>query len=279
MHCKRIIPRLDIKGDNLVKGIHLEGLRIIGRPWDFAQRYCENGADELLYMDSVASLYGRNSLHDIIRKTSENIFIPLSVGGGLRSLEDIQSVLTAGADKVVINSIALKKPVFISQAAQRYGSSTITVSIQTKKQYDGTYKAFYENGRENSGKDVVEWAKQVVQLGAGEIILTSVDKEGTSQGFDLDIIKTISSSVTVPVVVCGGAGKLEDVKEACTYAQGVGLASMLHYMHVDSLNKEGLSGGGFRVIEEKYSTTCERHSIGEIKDYLTKNNFKIRPIK
>jgi cyclase len=165
----RIIPRLDIKGPNLVKGIHLEGLRVLGKPERFARHYYENGADELLYMDVVASLYQRNNLLDIVTRTSREIFIPLTVGGGIRTLDDINQVLRAGADKVSLNTAAVANPSFIKEAAQRFGSSTIVVSIEAIRQYDGHYEAYTDNGRESTGLDAIEWAKRVVDLGAGEI--------------------------------------------------------------------------------------------------------------
>ena len=177
----RVIPRLDIKGPNLVKGIHLEGLRVLGKPEQFARYYYETGADELIYMDIVASLYNRNSLHDIISKTAREIFIPLTVGGGLRTVEDIRNVLKAGADKVSLNTAAIKNPQIIAEASRKFGSSTILISIEAIKQPDGRYLAYTDNGREYTGMEVLDWAKRVETLGAGEIMLTSVDREGTGQ--------------------------------------------------------------------------------------------------
>ena len=164
----RIIPRLDIKGPNLVKGIHLEGLRVLGKPGDFAKYYYENGADELFYQDAVASLYGRNSLLDIVEKTAREIFIPLTVAGGLRSIEDIRAVLRAGADKVAINTAAIHRPEFIREAALAFGSSTIVVSIEAIKMPDGRYEAHVDSGRERTGVDAFEWAVIAAELGAGD---------------------------------------------------------------------------------------------------------------
>src|SRR3989338_3631035 len=174
----RIIPRLDIKGQNLVKGIHLEGLRVLGKPEQYARHYYEAGADELAYMDVVASLYNRNSLHYIISRTAREIFIPLMVGGGLRTIDDIRSVLRAGADKVSINTAAINNPQIISEAANIFGSSTIVVAIEAIKEKNGRYLAYTDNGRQFTGIDVMEWAKRVEELGAGEIMITSVDREG-----------------------------------------------------------------------------------------------------
>ena len=205
MKFTRIIPRLDIKGPNLVKGIHLEGLRVLGKPEDFAKLYYKDGADELIYQDTVASLYQRNSLTDIITKTANNIFIPITVGGGLRSLDDINKVLRAGADKVSINTAAISNPSFISEASRTFGSSTIVIAIEAIKQSQDNYLAYTDNGREYTGVDAVTWAKQVEELGAGEILLTSIDKEGTGTGFDLDLINKITKSVSIPVISHGGA--------------------------------------------------------------------------
>ena len=164
----RIIPRLDIKGPNLVKGVNLEGLRVLGKPDRFARYYYENGADELLYMDVVASLYGRNSLLDVVERTARQIFIPLTVGGGLRSLEDIGRALRAGADKIALNTAAIRNPELIKAAVQKFGSSTIVVSIEAKRQPDGSHEAFIDHGRERTGLDALAWAVQAAEYGAGE---------------------------------------------------------------------------------------------------------------
>jgi len=232
----RIIPRLDIKGPNLVKGIHLEGLRVLGKPEDFARYYYENGADELFFQDTVASLYDRNSLHDIITKTAKEIFIPLTVGGGLRTIDDIRNVLRAGADKVAINTAAIKNPHFIREASLKFGSSTIVVAIEAIKNTDGRYLAFTDNGREYSGLEVVSWAQKVEELGAGEIVITSVDKEGTGEGYDLELIKSVSEAVSIPVIAHGGASTPEDITRAILFgkADAVTIASILHYSVMQS---------------------------------------------
>lgn len=257
----RIIPRLDIKGTNLVKGIHLEGLRVLGKPEEYAKLYYEQGADELLYMDVVASLYERNSLEEIISKTAREIFIPLTVGGGIRSIDDMQNVFRAGADKVAINTAAVRNPKLISQAANLFGSANFVVAIEAIKQDDGNYYAFTDNGREKTGLEVKTWAKQAEKLGAGEIILTSVDREGTGLGFDIDLIKLVTTAVNIPVIAHGGGGKLEDIKDAIVdgNASAVSIASMLHYhTHNTSYKK------------------VETGSIKQIKDYLVKNKIPCR---
>ncbi len=237
METVRIIPRLDIKGPNLVKGIHLEGLRVLGKPEDFAQYYYANNADELMFVDVVASLYERNSLHDIIKKTAKHIFIPLTVSGGIRSLDDIREVLRAGADKVSLNTAAIKTPELIKEASREFGSSTIVVTIEAIKQEDGGYLAYTDNGREYTGIDVKDWAVKVEELGAGEIVLTSVDNEGTGSGFDLALTRMVSDSVAIPVIAHGGAGKNKDVVDVVENgnADAVSMASILHYHAIDEI--------------------------------------------
>ena len=227
----RLIPRLDIKGPNLIKGIHLEGLRVIGSPNEFAIKYYENGADELLYMDTVASLYGRNTLSEIVKQTTKDVFIPLTVGGGIRSTDDVHEILSSGADKVAVNTEALKRPEIITEISKRFGSQCMVISIEAKKTIVGKWEAYSDNGREHSGKDVVSWAREAVERGAGEILLTSVDMEGTRKGFDLELIKQVSNSVSVPVIASGGMGTLEHAISALKYADvyALAMADVLHY--------------------------------------------------
>ena len=277
----RIIPRLDIKGPNLVKGIHLEGLRVLGKPEDFARFYYENGADELIYIDVVASLYNRNSLHDIITKTAKEIFIPLTVGGGLRSLEDIRSVLRAGADKVSLNTAAIRNLDFIHTASRTFGSSTIVVTIEAIKQPDGKYLAYIDNGREHTGVEVFSWAKQVEQLGAGEILLTSVDRDGTGAGYDLDLIKTVAEAVSIPVIASGGPGKLEDIKRIIVAgsADAVAIASLLHYDVIKwhKLNLDSFTEGNIEFLKSgRMFTKFEPLSLPRIKKYLVDEGVQCR---
>lgn len=226
----RLVPRLDIKGPNLIKGIHLEGLRVIGDPQAHARRYYEQGADELLYVDVVASLYGRNSLHDIIRRAAEDVFIPLTVAGGMRSVEDVRQALRAGADKIGINTAATKRPELIAEIAQAFGSQCVVLSIEAKSTSPGRWEAFTDNGRERTGLDVVEWARRGVSLGAGEILLTSVDREGTREGFDTELIAAVAAECPVPIIASGGMGQPGDVVEAVGHgADAVAMADMLHY--------------------------------------------------
>jgi len=244
----RIIPRLDIKGPNLVKGIHLEGLRVLGKPEWFARYYYETGADELFYMDAVASLYGRNSLLDIVKRTAREVFVPLTVGGGLRTLDDIKSALRAGADKVALNTAVIQRPELITEASRKFGASTILVSIEAIKMPDGTYEAFTHYGREATGINAFEWAIRAVELGAGELMVTSIDRDGTGRGFDLELTQSISESVPVPVIAGGGAGTIDHVHDVISdgHADAVSVASLLHYGCLDKFeyDDDAYSGEG-----------------------------------
>jgi cyclase len=227
----RLIARLDIKAPNLVKGVQLEGLRKLGDPNQFARKYYGEGIDEILYIDIVASLYERNSLIDIVKRTTQDVFIPITVGGGIRSVEDVTEILRAGADKVAINTAAIKNPELISAVSQKFGSQCMVLSIQAKKVAEEKWEAYYDNGREKTGIDAVEWAQKGVELGAGEILLTSVDREGTAKGFDIELIKAVSAAVTIPVIACGGMGSVNDLVEAIKegHADAVAMAHVLHY--------------------------------------------------
>lgn len=277
----RIIARLDIKGPNLVKGIHLEGLRVLGKPEDFAKYYYETGADELMFMDVVASLYGRNGLTEIISKTAKEIFIPLTVGGGIKTIEDIKMTLRAGADKVSINTAAIKNPNFIKEASREFGSSTIVATIEAIKERNGEYFAFVDNGRDYTGIEVIKWAKKLEELGAGELVITSVDKEGTGEGFDLNLIKEITGMLSIPVIVHGGAGKKEHIKDIVRSgnADAVAISSILHYDYIKHLTShEGFEDeGNIEFLKQKRTfSKFETSSIREIKEYLIKNEIKCR---
>jgi len=278
----RIIPRLDIKGPNLVKGIHLEGLRVLGKPEEFARYYYENGADELIYMDIVASLYNRNSLKEIISRTAREIFIPFTVGGGLRSIDDIRQVLRAGADKVSLNTAALKDPDLVRQAARQFGSSTIVVAIEAIKQQDGRYLAYTDNGRNFTGVEVIAWARQAEELGAGEILLTSVDREGTGKGFDLPLIRMITDAVRIPVIAHGGAGTLGHIDEAIREgkATSVAIASMLHYQFIERQRTlSGYAEGNIDFLKKGGSFgKVTAVSLQDIKQRLIEQNIATRRV-
>lgn len=230
----RLIARLDIKGPNLIKGIHLEGLRVVGKPKDFAQAYYEAGIDEILYMDIVASLYNRNGLHDIVREAAAEAFIPMTVGGGVRSVDDARALFRSGADKVAVNTAVVSEPALITRMAKQFGSQAIVLSIEAKQMAPGRWEVYTDNGREKTGLDVIEWAKRGESLGAGEILLTSVDREGTRKGFEIDLLKQVSSSVGIPVVASGGMGKLEDFTQAVDEG-GVSAVAMAHVLHYKNL--------------------------------------------
>jgi len=228
----RLIARLDVKAPNLVKGVQFEGLRKLGSPNDFALRYYLEGIDEIYYEDIVASLYDRNSLLEIVEETTKDIFVPVTVGGGLRCIDDVSAVLRAGADKVAINTAAIKNSRIITEVARHFGSQCMVLSIQAKER-GNSWEAYFDNGRERSGVDVVEWAKMGEALGAGEILLTSVDKEGTGRGFDLKLIAAVSKEVDVPVIASGGMGNLSDLATAVQVggADAIAMAHVLHYGH------------------------------------------------
>jgi len=226
-----LVARLDIKGSMLIKGIHLEGLRVIGSPNEYALKYYSKGIDELIYMDCVASLYGRNYLSKIISEATKNIFIPLTVGGGIRSVSDAKEILRSGADKVAINTAAVANPRIISEIANEFGSQCMISSIEAKKIDDSRWEVYTNNGRERTGLDVVTWAKTCVKNGAGEILLTSVDREGTRKGFDIGLVEAVSSEVNVPIIASGGMGRPEDLLSVVSKggADGVAMADILHY--------------------------------------------------
>ena len=249
----RLIARLDVKAPNLVKGIQLEGLRKMGDPNAFARHYYEQGIDEIFYTDIVASLYERNSLLEIIKKTTNDVFVPITVGGGLRSVTDVYNALRAGADKVSINTAAIKRPGIITDIAKKFGSQCMVLSIEAKYNRNG-WEAYYDNGREHSGIDVIEWAQRGQDLGAGEIVLTSVDREGTAKGFDIDLVKAVTDVVTIPVIASGGMGKLEDVESVINEGNvdAVAMAHVLHYEHF---------------------------SVGEIRDYCIGQGIPVRRVE
>lgn len=280
-HNIRIIPRLDIKGPNLVKGIHLEGLRVLGKPEQFARYYYEAGADEIMYVDVVASLYNRNSLNDIVTKTAKDIFIPLTVAGGIRTLEDIRDILRAGADKVSLNTAAIKRPETIKEASRRFGSSTIVVTIEAIKQEDGRYLAYTDNGREYTGIEVLGWAKKVEELGAGEIVITSVNQEGTGLGFDIALVEMVATAVSIPVIAHGGAGCIQDIKSVVYEgkADAVSIASMLHYAY---FNENTIKGDYTEEGNTEFLRTGRSPSrisptnLQEIKEYIYREGISCR---
>ena len=222
----RIIPRLAVKGGDVILTVNMEGLRKCGKPADLAKRYAKD-ADELLYMDSVASLYGRNQLTALLEETTHDTFIPITVGGGIKSRADAKRLFDAGADKIALNTAAISRPESIRDISSYYGSQAITVSIEAKRTAHG-WEAYTENGRQRTGKDAVAWALEAVRLGAGELLITSVDREGTRRGYDLDLIRAIAPNVPVPVIACGGCGSAEDVRAAYEAGACAAISTALH---------------------------------------------------
>lgn len=227
---QRVISRLDIKNGLVIKGIHLEGQRRIGDPIAIARKYYAQAVDEILMMDSVAALYGRSNLFHTIEKACETVFVPITMGGGIRSVADVEMALAAGADKVAINSSLVSAPGLADQVASIYGSQCLVASIEAKRQQQG-WEVYVSNGREPTGLDVMEWAQELERRGVGEILVTSIDQEGTQRGFDVALCKAMEEAVRLPVIASGGAGKLEHLQQldATAQVQGVAIASLLHY--------------------------------------------------
>lgn len=249
----RLIAKLEIKPPNLVKGIQFEGLRKLGDPNEFAKKYYNDGVDEIIYDDIVASLYERNSLEKIIEETSKNLFIPITVSGGIRSIENINSALRSGADKVAINTAAIKDSSIIKKMSDRFGSSTIVLSLQAKK-VGNSWEAYYDNGRERSFLNAIDWAKCAEDNGIGEILVTSIDNDGAAKGFDIDLVNTVMKNVSVPVIASGGMGKLDDIDNliSSTSVDAIAFARCLHYNQL---------------------------TIGQIRDFCISKKHPIRRIK
>ena len=246
----RIIVKLDVKPPYVVKPVHFEGLRRVGTPIELAKKYYNQGADEIMYVDIVSSLYQRDMIADQIELTARELFIPFGVGGAIKSIEDISKLFHMGADKVAINTFIVQEDAsLINRASEIFGNQAIVVNIEAKK-WDNSWECYTDCGRIQSGKDVIEWAKEVEKRGAGEIFLQSVDKDGRKRGFDLELCKQVVESINIPVVVASGAGTLEDIKEVIEYAKpsGVAIASLLHYDTV---------------------------TVSDIKKYLSKNGIEV----
>ena len=246
----RLIARLDVKGRNLIKGVHMEGLRVLGSPNDRARSYYAAGADELLYVDNVASLYDRNYLGELVTDLIRDVFIPVTVAGGIRSVEDVRSLLRAGADKVAINTAAIRYPRLIKDVAESFGSQCVVASIEAKRSESGKWEALVEGGREKTGVDALEWAEEAIALGAGEILVTSVDQDGTEKGFDTDLIHQVGALSRVPVIASGGMGAVSDAEVLLTHssADAVAIGSAVHYDRVNFADvRKSLKDSGFAV--------------------------------
>lgn len=249
----RIIPKLEVKGENLIKGMHLEGLRVVGRPEEAAIKYYKDGADELIYIDLVASLYQRENFLNIVERTAQKVFIPLTVGGGIRTLDDVKMVLRSGADKVALNTQAIKTPRIISEIANAFGSQCAVLSMEVQRKLDGTYECYTDMGRTPTGQNPFAWAKEAARLGAGEILVTSINHDGTGKGFDLELVRDIATKVAVPTIACGGAGKKEHFKDVIMEgrADAVAASTIFHF---------------------------KKNKIFQIKDYLNKEGIRVRLI-
>ena len=273
----RIIPFLDIKNGLLIKGINLEGLRVLGKASNFSNHYYKNGADEICYIDNVATLYGTNNLSKFISETANKVFIPLSVGGGIKTLEEIKKMLSAGADKVCINSAAIDNISLLKQASRIFGSANITIVIQSIK-INNKYYISKSSGRDLIKINSIDWAQKVEDNGAGEIILTSVNNEGLKKGFDIDLTNKVCEKVNIPVIAHGGAGTFKNIYEVIKYTDisGVGLASILHYEALNYFPKLETKIGNTNFLQNFKKVKKKRNLILEIKNYLKSKKIKIR---
>lgn len=247
---KRIIPCLDVKDGRVVKGVNFVNLTDVGDPVDSARAYYEAGCDELVFLDITATSDNRETTVDMVRRVADQVFIPFTVGGGIRSVEDMNKMLKAGADKVAVNSSALANPQLIADCAQKFGNQCVVAAIDAKKMADGSWHVFVAGGRKDTGMDLIQWAQEVVALGAGEILLTSMDKDGTKSGFDLEMLNRVAEVVDVPIIASGGAGNIEDIVEVFekTTATGALAASIFHFGEVNiGDTKQALAKAGIEV--------------------------------
>ncbi|HFI0930921.1 TPA: imidazole glycerol phosphate synthase subunit HisF [Streptococcus suis] len=250
MLAKRIIPCLDVKDGRVVKGVNFVNLTDVGDPVDAAKAYYEAGCDELVFLDITATHEERDTTVDMVRRVAEQVFIPFTVGGGIRSVEDMNKMLKAGADKVSVNSSAVANPQLIADCAEKFGNQCVVVAIDAKKVKDGSWHVFVAGGRKDTGIDLLDWAKKVVSLGAGEILLTSMDKDGTKSGFDIEMLNAVASVVTVPIIASGGAGNSQHILEVFkqTPATGALAASIFHYGEVSIADtKQAMRQSGIEV--------------------------------
>lgn len=235
---KRIIPCLDVDNGRVVKGVNFVGLRDAGDPVEVARRYNEEGADEITFLDIGASHEGRDTIVDVVRRVAREVFIPLTVGGGIRQLDDIYTLLEAGCDKVSINSAAIKRPEFITEGAQRFGSQCIVVAIDAKRVGEGKWHIFTHGGRNDTGIDAIEWAREAYERGAGELLVTSMDADGTKAGFDNELNRRIGEVAPIPIIASGGAGTMQHIEEAFTIgkADAALAASIFHFREIDIMD-------------------------------------------
>tara|TARA_A100001011_G_scaffold374452_1_gene434959 strand:- start:725 stop:1561 length:837 start_codon:yes stop_codon:yes gene_type:complete len=272
----RIIPKLDIKNGNLIKGINLEGLRVLGDPISFAQNYYNQGADEIIYIDNVATLYGTNNLTKFVRNTAKKIFIPLTVGGGIKNLNDIEQMLKNGADKISINSAAIDNIKLIRKASKVFGTSTIVSNIECIK-IKNKYYISKSNGRDLVNIDPVVWAKKLEDYGIGEIILTSVNSEGLQKGFDIALTKKVSNKVKVPIIAHGGAGNFQHILDVIkkTNISGVSISSLFHYDTFMNFSYKKKKIGNFYFLENSKKNKS-LNNLKRLKLFLKKENISVR---
>ena len=251
MLAKRIIPCLDVKDGRVVKGTNFVGLRDAGDPVELAKAYSDMGADEIVFLDITATSDGRATVVDMVERTAAQVFVPLTVGGGIRTLEDFQLLLRAGADKISVNSAAVADPTLISRAAERFGSQCVVLAVDGRSNGDGTYEVVVHGGRKGTGLDLVEWVKKGQELGAGEILLTSMDADGTKAGFDLEMLRKVTEAVSIPVIASGGCGSLEHFAEVFekTDSDAALAASLFHFGEL---------------------------TVPQVKEYLTRRNIPVR---
>ncbi|HIX30298.1 MAG TPA: imidazole glycerol phosphate synthase subunit HisF [Candidatus Blautia stercoravium] len=265
MLAKRIIPCLDVRDGKVVKGIHFVGIREVGDPVEYAIEYDRQGADEICFLDITATHEGRKTMVDVVRKTAENVFVPLTVGGGIRSVEDFREILRAGADKVAVNSAAVDNPHLIRQAAEVFGSQCVVAAIDAKRDETGAFHVVVHGGRKDTGLDAVWWAKECERLGAGEILLTSMDADGAKEGFDLELLRAVCGVVSIPVIASGGCGKIEHFSQVFeeTGADAALAASLFHYkeLTVDEVKAH---------LEEHKIPVRRQKKMKEIEEYFTK---------
>ncbi len=269
----RVISKLDIKGQNLVKGVQLEGLRVLGSPKIFAKKYYDEGADEIIYHDIVASLYRRNNLSTLIKDTSENIFLPMLAGGGIRNTDQVETILKSGADRVFLNTAALDNVSIIDEIVKKYGSSTLVISIEVVKS-EQNFICRKDFGREETNKELISWAKEIESRGAGELMITSIDSDGTGTGFDLNIAEKLAKNLKIPFIVNGGISKLKHIDKLLNVSlpSGIAIGSAFHYRYLDKnfIKKNNLDGNvDFLKNSSKYKS-FGKLSIKEIKEFLIK---------
>ena len=275
----RIISRLDVKNDALVKGIHFEGLRVLGHPESFAKKYYEEGIDELVVVDVVASLYGRNSLYDMVEKITSSIFVPITVGGGVRSVEDARRLLLSGADKIAVNTAAVQRPELLREISREFGRSTLTLMVEAEADSKGRYLVYTDNGRERTQLDVFDWIEEAQILGVGEVMVTSIDRDGTGRGPDLELAEKAANLTDVPFIFQGGLSSVADCDTLARVpaVDGVCAASLFHYHYQQQMPKEVSVKGNKKYLEDMNNDALALGvSIPELRQGLKEKALTVR---